>query len=104
MLPARPRVARRIRLGRLFFVVLAGYLLVAAGFEVIRLAELRGELRRVREKVALQEAVNAGLREQIGYTQTDDYLEQAARQLGLVRPGEILFLLPESFTTPDSGR
>lgn len=82
-------------------MVFASYLLVAAGFEVAQLVALRRELHRTRQQIALQEAVNAGLRDQIAYTRTDEYLKKAALQLGLVRPGEILFLFPESFATPD---
>lgn len=101
-LPASRRRTRcRVRLGRLFLAIFAGYLLVATGVEIVRLAELRRELHRTREAIALQETMNAGLQDQIAYTQTDEYLEQAARQLGLVRPGEILFLFPESFMAPD---
>ncbi|HSW10208.1 MAG TPA: septum formation initiator family protein [Bacillota bacterium] len=97
---SRRAIRRRVRPGRLILAAFAGYLLVATGVEIVRLAELRRELHRTREAIALQDAMNAGLQDQIAYTQTDDYLEQAARQLGMVRPGEILFMFPESFPAP----
>lgn len=82
---------RRLNAGRLALIVGAVYLLVTAGVQAGHLVSLRMELSRTHKLVHQVENQNAVLREQIEYAFSDAYIEQAARQLGLTRPGEILY-------------
>ncbi len=61
--------------------------------------KLRQEEMKLSRSITVLEAQNRDLREQIARMQEDAYIEKAAReQLGLVKPGEILYYVP-----PDSG-
>ncbi|MBE3574717.1 MAG: septum formation initiator family protein [Firmicutes bacterium] len=73
-------------LGAFIFVVQTGYGLVAGAIQWI---DVNRELNAVRqERLALQ-AANRQLEQQIAYRKTDQYVEEQARSLGMVRPGEI---------------
>ncbi|MDQ7794388.1 MAG: septum formation initiator family protein [bacterium] len=94
---AIPRSSRlRLNLPRVALLVAAVYLAVLVGSKVSLLVSLRLDLHRTRQRTQQVESLNAALRDQIADASTDAYVEQAARQLGLTRPGEILFS-----TSPD---
>lgn len=81
----------RLNLGRLALIVAGVYLLAMVGAQLGHLVSLRLELARTQRVIQQVENQNAALREQVEYASGDEYIEQAARQLGLTRPGEILF-------------
>lgn len=88
--------ARRLaRLGVLVFCLLLASSFLRAGWELWRLRQ---------EEAALQTAVqvmreqNQALRDQIEYMKGEAYVRQAARELGLVNPGEVVY-----YPTPAQG-
>ena len=95
------KVKRRVHYRRWFKLALRsvlgflGFLLVASflhtGWD---LWCLKQEEARVTRAVQVLKAQNQELREQMQRMQEDEYIERAAReQLGLVKPGEVLYYL-----------
>jgi cell division protein DivIC len=91
---ARPRLRLSGRAVALAALVL---LLVAAGAGVFRqfLAQ-RARIDRLERQVEVLEAERTRLERRIGLLNDPEHLERLARRcLGMVRPGEILFVVPE---------
>ncbi|MBC7340361.1 MAG: septum formation initiator family protein [Firmicutes bacterium] len=79
---------RLARLGVVAFCLLLCSSFARAGWE---LWELRHEEARLQLAVQVLREQNDALRAQIKYMQDEAYIQQAARQLGLVKPGEVLY-------------
>ena len=63
--------------------------------------ELRQELTRVEQAIASAEQRTTEINAEITYLKSDSYVEKVARQeLGLVKPGEIIFM-PENSPAAD---
>lgn len=84
----------RLRPRRLLLFGLLALFLVGLVFPLeLRLWFLRGELARLEERRRELLKERAQLQELLRYYSSDEYIEEAARrELGLVRPGEVLVL------------
>jgi cell division protein FtsB len=97
---AGDEVLRRPRLrlsGRAVALAALVILLVAAGTGVFRqfLAQ-RARIDRLERQVEVLEEERSRLERRVGMLNDPDHLERLARRcLGMVRPGEILFVVPE---------
>ncbi len=97
--------ARRLPTRRLLF--LAIFLLaalVASSFVRVTLQDnaLAREAAGARAEIGLLEAQQAGLKAEIVMHQTDAYVEQKARELGYVKPGEGLASVRDATTARSS--
>ncbi len=81
-------IRRLARLGVVVFCLLLGSSFVRAGWELWRLRQEEAQLQLA---VQVLQEQNDALRAQIEYMQDDAYIQQAARQLGLVKPGELMY-------------
>ncbi len=91
--------ARRLPTRRLLYLAL--FLLAAlVGWSFLRVTlqenALARETARVRADIALLQAQQAGLRAEVLGRETDAYVEQKARELGYVKPGEGLASLRDA--------
>jgi cell division protein FtsB len=102
--PADPQAVRRKRLRNRVLVsslyLVFGSGIIAALFGsggLIDLIRLHGEMREVRGELARQQAVVSGLEERVRSLQDDPLAREriAREKLGLVKPGEVVFLLPK---------
>lgn len=98
---ARPATRRRRRkritprfywmMAALIFTLYLGYGYVDG---ILRIVQLQGEIRAVRQEVMVLETRNQQLRHELARLQSDEYIEQVARrELGLVRPGERVYVV-----------
>lgn len=88
----RKRVFRlsKSKLPIFILVLLMFYLSVSFTVQFHRLSALRREINQVQLQLGEVQAKNAELREQLKKVQSDEYVEQVAREkLGLVKPGEV---------------
>jgi cell division protein FtsB len=86
--PSRSRLALRwIGLAVLIAVALA-YIQPLRAYR-----ESRGEVAKRRAEIAVLERETAALAERARLTDDESFLEREARRLGLVRPGERLFIV-----------
>jgi cell division protein FtsB len=92
MVRARPRLT-----GRAVALAALVLLLVAAGAGVFRqYLDQRARIGRLERQVELLEAERTALERRIELLNDPEHLERLARRcLGMVRPGEILFVVPE---------
>jgi cell division protein FtsB len=92
---------------RIFFVIclaLAGYFTYTAANGVIRNQQLSDDRRAAEHEVATLEAKKAYLEAVKRYVASDAYVEQQARrQLGFARDGEVPFVV-ESPSLPDDSK
>ncbi|MGI6605223.1 MAG: FtsB family cell division protein [bacterium] len=96
-MPVPGRGKRPKKRNRGFGIVLLSALLfyfVYSSAGQLRLAwELKNRLAQVEREIAVTEQRSEELRREISYLESDAYIEKAAReQLGLVKPGEIIFM------------
>ncbi len=95
----RSSVLRLVRRGVRYAVILFTVVLVVDACVgekgVLRLLEARREYQRVEEALAVARAENAALREQARRLREDPSAieELARRELGLIKPGEKLFIV-----------
>lgn len=101
------RSLRTVWLGRLFAATAAALLLVwvpihaYSGSGLARLVKLHGELGALRSECASLRVANARLRAEVALYEEDPAgaVERAAREeLGLVKPGEVVFKIEEAPT------
>lgn len=94
--PTRSRKELARKLSLLFFItciMVALYLLLG---QTISYLQVKRDLKNLKSAVESMEAENERLREEIILLQDKEYLEiQARKHLGMVRPGEIIFLVGE---------
>lgn len=82
--------------------IILSVILLSASFSFMKTTfEVMKSKRRfedVKLEVAQLEQEKALLQEQIAFQQTDDFVEQQARnKLNMVRPGEKIFVVPEDY-------
>lgn len=98
---ARPAHRRRRRkritprfywmMAALIFTLYLGYGYVDG---ILRIVQLRGEIRTAQQEVMVLETRNQQLRHELARLQSDEYIEQVARrELGLVMPGERVYVV-----------
>ncbi|HKY67682.1 MAG TPA: septum formation initiator family protein, partial [Acidimicrobiales bacterium] len=93
LLPTDPearaeKVARWQRRGLLVAAVVVACVLIYTVFPVRTALELRAAEDRARERQAAFERENPILEDEVADLRTDDRIEEEARELGLVYPGE----------------
>ncbi|NLA59012.1 MAG: septum formation initiator family protein [Firmicutes bacterium] len=93
----RTKARKRWKVKPRFFLLLLSLLLiwVAAGFvnRYVHIAMLKAKIVRVEREIAALETRNEAVRQQLKEMQTDAYIERMAREkLGLVKPGEIVYI------------
>jgi cell division protein DivIC len=76
------------RLPFLLTVVVVGYLLFSLSGQFLKLAQMESQVRGMEQQVNSLQAKNQALENQLRLIQSDAYIEQVARQLGYVKPGE----------------
>jgi cell division protein FtsB len=76
--------------GLLLVAILVGYVQPLRSYR-----DARAEVSGSRADVGRLEAETARLEERLARTETDDFVVREARRLGLVRPGERLFIVTE---------
>jgi cell division protein FtsB len=91
------RLVRFFSPGRILLVaiiIVAGYLTVSAGSNVIHSYKLASDESRLEDEVAQLETQLVQLEQIRDYLRTDEYIEYMARRVfGLVRPGENLVVV-----------
>jgi len=83
---------RRFKIRHLLIVILAVFLVITLGKQQIKINEIKRKQAIVERDIqeALQQQQK--LKEQIELLNTDEYIEKIAREeLGLVKPGEIIY-------------
>ena len=94
----RPKVnRRRARKWRRFFIYLFVFMLLATmvGFSVHDIVKLKMEERQLKNEQAELLKQKKDLKEELKKINEPDYIEQQARkQLRMILPGEILYILP----------
>jgi cell division protein FtsB len=91
---AAPRgriTARAVVLVAILFV-----LAIAAAGPVRNFLAQRSEIDRLESRIGELESERAQLKQEIERMKDPDYVEQLARCMGMVRPGEIAFVNPEA--------
>ncbi|NLG85775.1 MAG: septum formation initiator family protein [Firmicutes bacterium] len=84
------------RWGKILFLVVLLYFGYSSLGQVKLMIALRQELAQVEQAIASAEQRTDEIKAEITYLKSDSYVEKVARQeLGLVKPGEIIFM-PES--------
>lgn len=94
--PQEPLI-KRIRWNRVLVIVAIVYLLVSFMYGSFSILDLKDQenMIQIETRKALEE--QKALQEQIAYLQTEEAVEQIAReQLGMVRPGEVLITQQEA--------
>lgn len=77
------------RLPGLLVVVLLCYLILSFFSQFHRLDAMQQDLKQLQAQLADLQKKNAELKQQLKTVQSDEYIEQVARErLGLVKPGE----------------
>jgi len=76
------------RLPFLFTVAVIGYLLLSLSGQFFKLAQMESQVRGMQQQVDSLQAKNQALQNQLRLIQSDAYIEQVARQLGYLKPGE----------------
>ncbi|NLY29204.1 MAG: septum formation initiator family protein [Firmicutes bacterium] len=101
----RTKARKRWKVKPRFFLLFLSLLLiwVAAGFvnRYVHIAMLQAKIVRVEREIAALQTRNEAVRQQLKDMQTDAYIERVAREkLGLVKPGEIVYV-PVHAAGPD---
>jgi cell division protein FtsB len=100
---AAPASGRRLHLsvrGAALLVVVM-LLMLAAIAPVRNLMDARGQMRDLQHQTAVLQRQNAALQARVDQLNDPAYLEQLARRcLGMVRPGEIAFVVVPKHGTP----
>jgi cell division protein FtsB len=77
--------------------VLVALLLVSTVRNIQRVAGIRAQVEKERQKVEKMQADNRKLEEQIAQAEGSDFIEKQIRdKLGLVKPGEAIVVLPDT--------
>ena len=76
------------RLPFLVTVAVVGYLLFSLSGQFLKLAQMESQVRGMQQQVNSLQAKNQALQNQLKLIQSDAYIEQIARKLGYVKPGE----------------
>lgn len=96
------RVLRR-GIGRLLIIVLLLYPFFLYLQGVYNIMHLNSEIREVRAEIQIWKEKNRELQEEVERLESARYVEEVAREkLGLVKPGETLFILVEPAQPTDS--
>lgn len=92
----KKRSSARRRRRRLIYLAVAAVALVAVFFTARNVITLKLEERELLQEQRELEARKEELQEELTRVDEQDYIEQQAReQLHMIKPGEILYLLPE---------
>jgi cell division protein FtsB len=96
-----PRLLRRLIRPGLASLLLGSCLLLAAAFVAVAVQgnSFARESTSTRAEIALLQAELAAKQVAIGVMQNDDYVQQRARDLGYVRPGEALIAVQQERAT-----
>lgn len=87
---------KRFSLFRLFCLLLVGYCLYLCVQQQLQLNAIRNEREATQAKLQQLQQSNADLKEEVDLLQQPKYVEKLAReQLGLTKPGEVLFMQGE---------
>ena len=92
----RGRLAAGLSPGRILIVAavfIIAYFGVSIAGNALTRYELAREQRRLRQEIAALEAQQRRLDALRAYMQTDEFIERAAREEGLVRPGDTVVLV-----------
>lgn len=77
----------------IFFIV---FLAISLARNVLKLYEVRGQIKKAKERVLSLRKENEGLQERLSETQSEVYIEKQLRdKLGLAKPGEVVVVLPD---------
>jgi len=96
--PAIGRVAKKVFLG-----LVTVYALVLFTGQAVKFFSLRAEVAQLEEQIRFHSVNNEILRQRVEAMQGDAYIEQMAReQLGLIRPGELLYMAVEGPLSPEN--
>jgi cell division protein DivIC len=99
----RPRKRWRITPRFLLFLLSLILIWIGVGFanRYLHIVLLQGKIVRVEREITAIKSRNEAIREQIEEMQSDAYIEKVAREkLGLIRPGETVYI-PMRSATPD---
>jgi cell division protein FtsB len=79
--------------------LLAALLLISTFRNISRVAAIRSDVEKERQKLEKIKAENASLEAQIAKAQSSGFIEQQLRdKLGLVKEGEVIVVLPDEDT------
>ncbi|KUK54776.1 MAG: Cell division protein FtsL [Desulfotomaculum sp. 46_296] len=99
ILPKRKKTFRFSisRLSSLILVILLIYLVASFTLQFKKLYAMQHEMKEVQKKVVELQGKNLQMREQLKLVQSDQYIEQMAREkLGLVKSGESRIITTQS--------
>lgn len=89
----KPRRKRKFSWSKALLLSLVLYFAYSSSKQVQLALELRAKLDRVNKEIAATQQRTEELRREIEYLKSDAYIEKVAREeLGLVKPGEIIFM------------
>lgn len=101
---AQRKKARKKRKRWAYFAVLLCFALLVSA-SVINIISLQAEKSKVKEENKVLSTQKSRLEQQLKEVNTPEYIEDQARaHLRLVRPGEILYILPEKDTAAVAGK
>ncbi len=77
----------------IFFIIFLAFSLTR---NVLKLYEVRGQIKKAKERVLALKRENEELQSRLSQTQSEVYIEKQLRdKLGLAKPGEIVVVLPD---------
>lgn len=87
---------RRVRWGSLLLIALVLWLVWTFGQGFMQSYQLRQDLAEVESRIRAVEIRNENIRDELERLQSAEYVERVAREeLGLVNPGEELYILSQ---------
>lgn len=100
----RPVPRRKRRSGRILVVAcLLVYALFGFVRQEVRLFQARRQVGELGRQLEALKAGNEELRRRLQFLRTDGHVEAVARErLGLVRPGEVAYMVVDSYESPEA--
>jgi cell division protein FtsB len=98
----KKRIFKPMNLLLIFGVCYLGYILVS---QQIIINRIQGQIDEANSENKKIEESNKYLNDQIKYAQSDEYKERIAREkIGLIKPGEIIYILHDENASNDDGK
>lgn len=93
--PLSPRKKQQIKRKLMIYLLVAGFLILTLGYSTYKIISLKIEENQLQKKQEQLKEERDNLKEEAENVKSPEYIEKEARkQLHLLLPGEILYMLP----------
>lgn len=104
----KEKLMRRFFVSKIFLVigvVVLGLLSLTVGKKVLEEREIKKEIKSAQDEITRLEAKNSELNDFLSYLNTDDFLEEEAREkFNLQKSGESVMVVPGSGGAPEENQ